>query len=51
MTTTGDTTELFIEKVREYPILYDLKNPHYKNLRKKDKIWDLIGPVFEMDGK
>lgn len=50
MTTTGDTAELFIEKVRECPILYDLKNPH-SNLRKKDKIWDLIGPVFEMDGK
>lgn len=34
--------EQLIEKVKEYPILYDLSHKDYKNVRKKDKIWDDI---------
>lgn len=49
MTTTEVNTEVFIETVRGYPILYDLKNINYKNIRRKDKIWDSIGPEFQMD--
>uniref|UniRef100_A0A6P7GYP1 Uncharacterized protein LOC114348126 n=1 Tax=Diabrotica virgifera virgifera TaxID=50390 RepID=A0A6P7GYP1_DIAVI len=36
-------TEKLIELVKKYPILYDLSHEDYKNIRKKDKIWDEIG--------
>nr|CAH7714513.1 unnamed protein product [Callosobruchus chinensis] len=34
--------EQIIEKVREHPILFDQTNSDYKNVKKKDKIWDGI---------
>ncbi|XP_050502175.1 transcription factor Adf-1-like [Diabrotica virgifera virgifera] len=36
-------TEKLIELVKKYLILYDLSHEDYKNIRKKDKIWDEIG--------
>nr|CAH7719377.1 unnamed protein product [Callosobruchus chinensis] len=44
-------TERLIEKVKEYPILYDLGHEDYKNVRKKDKIWDEIGTKLNEDGE
>ncbi|KAH1000576.1 hypothetical protein HUJ04_012885, partial [Dendroctonus ponderosae] len=37
------STEMLIELVKKYPILYDLSHEDYKNIRKKDKLWDKIG--------
>jgi hypothetical protein len=34
-------TEKLIELVKIYPILYDLSHEDYKNVRKKDKVWDV----------
>lgn len=36
------STEQLIEKVKNHPILYDLTNSDYKNIKKKDKVWDEI---------
>ncbi|XP_072377881.1 uncharacterized protein, partial [Diabrotica undecimpunctata] len=33
-------TEKLIEIVKQYPIIYDLRDEDYKNIRKKDKVWD-----------
>ncbi|XP_044259023.1 uncharacterized protein LOC123007676 [Tribolium madens] len=33
-------SELIIELVREHPILYDTHHLEYKNLKKKDKLWN-----------
>lgn len=44
-------TELLIEIVRKYPILYDLSHEDYKNIRKKDKIWIEIGKELNENGK
>ncbi|XP_074042015.1 uncharacterized protein [Leptinotarsa decemlineata] len=41
------STEELIESVRVKPILYDLTNSEYKNIKKKDKIWDEIAESFE----
>lgn len=35
-------TEILIENVRQHLILYDLSHGEYKNIKKKDKIWDEI---------
>ncbi|XP_045467019.1 transcription factor Adf-1-like [Harmonia axyridis] len=40
-----------IELVRKHPILYDLSHEDYKNIRKKDKIWDEIGKEICEDGE
>jgi hypothetical protein len=37
------TTEAATECVKEYPILYDMTRPDYKDQKKKYKIWDEIG--------
>ena len=39
-------TEKLIELVKIYPILYD-----YKNVRKKDKVWEQIGAELKESGK
>lgn len=43
--------EKLIEIVRKYPILYDLSHEDYKNIRKKDNVWDTIGEEIGEDGK
>ncbi|XP_074041526.1 uncharacterized protein [Leptinotarsa decemlineata] len=45
------STEELIENVRVKPILYDLTNSEYKNIKKKDKIWDEIAESFEVTGE
>jgi len=35
--------EKLIEVVKNYPIIYDMSHRDYKNIRKKNKIWDEIG--------
>ncbi|XP_034476068.1 transcription factor Adf-1-like [Drosophila innubila] len=42
--------ELLIELVKRHKILYDLADEDYKNIRKKDKIWDEIGLELEESG-
>ena len=49
---TKAKVELLIELVKKHKILYDLADEDYKNIRKKDKIWDEIGlelKVLELD--
>lgn len=40
------SSEQLIEIVKNYPVLYDLSHPEYKNTKKKDKIWDEIASKF-----
>jgi hypothetical protein len=42
------TTEAVIECVKEYPILYDVTRPDYKDKKENDKIWDEIGEKFSV---
>jgi hypothetical protein len=35
--------EAVIEFVKEYPFLYDMTGPDYKDQKEKDKIWDETG--------
>ncbi|KAJ8934440.1 hypothetical protein NQ318_003835 [Aromia moschata] len=44
-------TEKLIELVKKYPILYDLSHEEYKNVRKKDKVWEQIGAELNDTGK
>ncbi|CAG9856307.1 unnamed protein product [Phyllotreta striolata] len=44
-------TEAIIEFVKKYPILYDLKHDDYKNIRKKEKIWNEIGNELNENGE
>ncbi|KAG8251699.1 hypothetical protein J6590_074277 [Homalodisca vitripennis] len=39
-------TENLLEVVYTYPVLYDLNHKDYKNIRKKDKIWEDIGKTL-----
>ncbi|KAL1516119.1 hypothetical protein ABEB36_000040 [Hypothenemus hampei] len=43
-------TEKLIEIVKRYPILYDLSHGDYKNVRKKDKVWEKIGAEINESG-
>ncbi|XP_060653290.1 uncharacterized protein LOC132789347 [Drosophila nasuta] len=42
--------ELLIELVKKHKILYDLEDEDYKNIRKKDRIWNEIGLELEESG-
>ena len=44
-------TKKLIEFVKIYPILYDLSHEDYKNVRKKDKVWEQIGVELSESGK
>ena len=44
-------TEKLIELVKIYPILYDLSYEDYKNVRKKDKVWEQIDVELKESGK
>ncbi|KAG8309546.1 hypothetical protein J6590_082953 [Homalodisca vitripennis] len=43
-------TEHLLEVVYTYPVLYDLNHKDYKNIRKKDKIWEDIGKTLNTSG-
>ncbi|XP_055856255.1 uncharacterized protein LOC129919412 [Episyrphus balteatus] len=43
--------EKLILCVRKYPILYDMYNSEYKNLKQKDQIWDEIGEALQESGE
>jgi hypothetical protein len=44
-------TELLIETVKKHPMLYDIRNEDYRNVRKKDQLWDEIGKELHVHGK
>ena len=43
--------EKLINLVRENELLFNLKSMHYKNVFKKDKIWDEIAKNLNSNGK
>ncbi|XP_018563087.1 uncharacterized protein LOC108904871 [Anoplophora glabripennis] len=43
-------TESLIECVKTRPILYDLNHPEYKNVRKKENVWNDIGRELNQNG-
>lgn len=43
--------ELFIALVKERPVLYDLRNPRYKDRREKDEKWREIGTAMDLTSK
>lgn len=43
--------EILIDKVKKYPIIYDLSHPNYKNIRDKNKVWDEIGKELNTEGR
>lgn len=47
----GEETELFIEKVRNYPYLYDTSHKYYKNIVKKSETWTVISAELDMTSK
>ena len=44
-------TEKLIELVKICPILYDVSHEDYKNVRKKNKVWEQIGAELKEGGK
>lgn len=48
---SGDDDEQLIEFVSNHTILYDLKNPEFKNILKKDLIWEEAGKILNRTGK
>lgn len=51
MAVNNNNIEKLIELVKLHKVLYDLSHPEYKNIRKKNKIWDEIGVSLDTDGK
>lgn len=48
---SGDDDDRLIGFVSANTILYDLKNPDYKNTLKKDLIWEEAGKILNRTGK
>lgn len=48
---SGVFIEQLMEYVYTYPVLYDLNHKDYKNIRKKDRIWEDIGKEMHESGK
>ncbi len=44
-----DSKAKFIEAVREFPFLYDLKDEDYKNKTKVDEKWTRVSKNFQND--
>lgn len=44
-------TAQFIELIKEHPLIYDTTHDDYKNLRKRDKVWDEIGKEIKVKGE
>lgn len=42
-------TERLIDLVRNYPILYNMKNKHYKDINRKAKLWKEIAVKLELE--
>lgn len=47
---SANLTELLIKKIKHHRILYDSRSPDYKNIRKKDKIWEALGRELRISG-
>ena len=44
-------TEILIQTVQNYPVLYDTSHADYKNTRIKNRIWDNIAEIIgDSDG-
>lgn len=46
-----DMTEKLIECVKKRPYLYDTKDPQYKNVAMKVKVWEQIGKEISETGQ
>ena len=33
-------TEKMLEMVKQYPVIYNLSDKNYRNIQKKEKVWD-----------
>lgn len=47
---SGDDDDQLIAFVSNHTILYDLKNPDFKNTLKKDLIWGEAGKILNRTG-
>ena len=45
------TTEQLIEEVKLHNILFDLSHPDYKNIKKKDEVWEQMARSLRTSGK
>lgn len=43
--------ELFLQKVKENKVIYDLSCEGYRYPKIKDKVWDKIGKELNINGK
>lgn len=50
-TLNEEETELLIELVRKYPVLYNLKDKSYFNNNIKENAWKKIAEVLNKNGK
>ncbi|XP_022193329.1 uncharacterized protein LOC111051191 [Nilaparvata lugens] len=48
--TSPSSTELFLEVIYTFPLLYDINHKDYKNVWKRDKIWEDIGKTLDAPG-
>ena len=46
----AEEDELLIEFVQKHEILYDLKDPEFKNTMKKDLLWREVGKALKKEG-
>ncbi|XP_037910188.1 uncharacterized protein LOC119650992 [Hermetia illucens] len=46
---SADEDELLVEFVQKEDILYDLKHPEFKNMTKKDLLWNEIGRALKKE--
>lgn len=46
-----DVDEQLIEEVRGRPILYDLGQENYKNIKQKDIVWREVADAVKISGK
>lgn len=47
---TAEEIELLIEKVKERPLLYNLKHAEYKNAGKKELAWMAVSQILNKTG-
>lgn len=48
---TPEEDEKLVEAISPHPLIYDLRNPQYKDQRAKDNVWVVISEEVGRSGK
>lgn len=40
---TNVRTDVLLDVIKQYPVLYDKRHPQFKDIKYKDEVWTMLG--------